>query len=944
MARNYSKTKNYDRNSTKVPSRFQSQEKLDWKCNSCWQYNRPYHSYCGHCNTTRSVANNSKWKKTKNPKAIKEELGGNDWLCPLPKCQFVNRCYATVCLKCNTTKPDKQNNFHSSRNVIKREHRENPKDSTQLERSLAKYGLPTSFGAVLNTFGDNVPVIKQSNPTTKKDGTENSMSVYGLPSAFGGSEKHVVGPSGDQGDNWICSHCESSNRQCKSSCFKCNYPKSCRVTRNWQENKRNNVSTQCDWMCYACSKTSKGFPNRHYRVSCYRCNEPKGYTTTSNTNPIPAKVEWMEQYQEDVKYFQHQYKEDDWYCSPCGNLVNDNTRSTCYKCKQPKNYLNYKNGNQSAGDESWKCQSCNEINIDSKNNCKQCGQMQKNGLNNGSAIHKLEPGKDWWCSICKSSNLYDRDSCFRCNSIQPRDKNDRKDTSQPRSTENIPKSKSSNYCSNIPPPPLLKGNKIWLDNAKEERQETCEEKSKPNLETNDSVYNSPSQLKGLNRVINKTSSINPDLFFGNQLVLTKSCDKKIEDSKIAKTVLDNFETGNAKADPKTENSSRIISSYETSRRRRTSTPADPNCSPFSVATAVCSPLTGLLARIPEDVNPCLTSSNSNKNGTQLSCDNIDQYTKKPFADNHNGSVSQFNFHASRKRILTKDSSCLDSPQPALQIASRRYKANPQGVLKSRRSEKHVTQNRKKRAENELYDIQEAHQFNRQADKTKISVKNRQISPYKNQSFVSDVNKINDLQEDLNTSSVIECNHDTDLHKFYAERKRQAEEDNVKEIESQRPIRDKLAALAGGYLTADGISTGKYAQPQFSQRNKSNDIEEVVVIDDDHDDIVTVLSDTSKDGSVQRHEGSKCDKKSEESDELNRVLHSNLPDDEKASRLAKFGIKIKKPEINSRKRKTTRDQNMWLVEKVAETDKALASDNSKSTAMNKNSKVELIVID
>ena len=81
----------------------------------------------------------------------------------------------------------------------------------------------------------------------------------------------------------------------------------------------------------------------------------------------------------------------------------------------------------------------------------------------------------------------------------------------------------------------------------------------------------------------------------------------------------------------------------------------------------------------------------------------------------------------------------------------------------------------------MYDIQEAHQFNRQADKTKISVKNRQISPYKNQSFVSDVNKINDLQEDLNTSSVIECNHDTDLHKFYAERKRQAEEDNVKEI-------------------------------------------------------------------------------------------------------------------------------------------------------------------
>lgn len=180
------------------------------------------------------------------------------------------------------------------------------------------------------------------------------------------------------------------------------------------------------------------------------------------------------------------------------------------------------------------------------------------------------------------------------------------------------------------------------------------------------------------------------------------------------------------------------------------------------------------------------------------------------------------------------------------------------------------------------------------------------------------------QEDLDSSSVTEIQQ-SDWSTIYQERKRKSDEEKKKDLESQRSVRDKLALLAGGYLTGDGNKSEKYYK-STTKTVGTNTRAEVVVIDDDVE-VIAVGSDSSNDEICQLQEDSKNDTLNQETNELKKVLHSNLPDNEKESILKKHGIRVKKPDTSS---KNETDKNdLWLMDKVAEADRAMKGDKRKS---------------
>jgi hypothetical protein len=268
-----------------------------------------------------------------------KEHGDKDWTCTSLNCKYINIGHRKSCHKCgNWTQGYRDNNY--SRNVIKYEANANKEDKP-FENTLEKYGLPTSFGATSTKLENGESGLQQNESSLLQinDRSNNPMASFGLPNGFGCSDRHIVDPAGDQVEQWVCSNCHKSNGRLDRSCLNCNYPKSCiEPGRDLKGNFGNNDDKRKDWMCYSCSKTDKGFPNKHFRNTCTRCNAPRTLDFVPKPRTSPAKAQWMGKYEEDVKYFQDQYNEGDWYCIPCGNLVNGHHRSTCYKCKQPRTF------------------------------------------------------------------------------------------------------------------------------------------------------------------------------------------------------------------------------------------------------------------------------------------------------------------------------------------------------------------------------------------------------------------------------------------------------------------------------------------------------------------------------------------------------------------------------------------------------------------------------
>ena len=115
-----------------------------------------------------------------------------------------------------------------------------------------------------------------------------------------------------------------------------------------------------------------------------------------------------------------------------------------------------------------------------------------------------------------------------------------------------------------------------------------------------------------------------------------------------------------------------------------------------------------------------------------------------------------------------------------------------------------------------------------------------------------------------------------------------------------------------------------------------------MLDEDEDDIVAIPSGSSVNSSVQIPDNSKHGSGADESNELKRVLQSNMPENEKASILATFGIRMK-ASTESVPESTDKDERLWLEDKVNEADKALNPDKNTSTH-NKNNDLEIITLD
>ena len=904
MERRHRNSTYIDRQSVTRTKRFQYKEAWPphWRCELCYYDNRHFRTKCNRCDKSKSLCILNHGMQGDSVLNNKEHSDTN-WTCTSPNCKYVNNGHAKSCHKCGNCKQSYQENNYN-RNVIKYEASANKEDGP-FENTLEKYGLPTSFGATSIKLenGESGSQKKDLSLLPMNDRSNNPMSSFGLPNGFGCSDRHVVGHAGDQGEQWECSNCYKCNGRLDRSCLNCNYPKSCiEPGRNLEGNLGNNDDKREDWMCYSCSKTDKGFPNKHFRYTCTRCKASRTLDFLPKPRS-PAKADWMDKYEEDVKYFQDQYNEGDWYCIPCGNLANGHQLSICYKCKQPRTNSDLeKNCDEFEANKYWACFQCkNRMNF-RKICCDQCGWNRANNeqFEGRTGIPKQELEKDWWCTKCKSSNLYDRDTCFRCRSWRSGMNNQVQTTADHNvSTEYTPTVDPTKFVSSIPPPPIMTGRKVWLDKALECMPENSKEQSVPNLRKRNPPYSENSNEK--DRVVNKTTTINPDLFLQTSF---KPQDKKPINVRKQPKLIDNcrneFEYLENVGERVSKKQTLVILPNIENRRKRTSTPADSNCSPFSITPAKFSPFCDQSSRTPRD-NRCENTPSTSKINSPSIHENSIIYTK----------TSYENYHKSKRKLHdmdyrnteTKSIKSNGAPLPALQGAKDR-----------------PGQHRKRHSKNLTRPLK------------------------KKESLITGVKKLPDTTDiPSDSSSVLECNQDIDWHRVYDERKRQADAEKKKEIESQQDVRGRLAALAGGYLTSDGKSTGKYVKQAASENESNLSPEvEVVVLDEDEDDIVALPSDSSINSSVQIPDNSKHESGAEESNELKRVLRSNMPDNEKASILATFGITMK-ASSESVQENTEKDKRLWLVDKVNEADKALNRDKNTLTD-NKNNDLEIITLD
>jgi len=369
----------------------------------------------------------------------------------------------------------------------------------------------------------------------------------------------------------------------------------------------------------------------------------------------------------------------------------------------------------------------------------------------------------------------------------------------------------------------------------------------------------------------------------------------------------------------TNDSSRI----NEEKRKRSSTPVRSNCSPLSIATNACSPM---LVPTSNKKDAVLSPSSSNYRKNLL-LGQVDSDGKLALISTAETS-RQPNNYTSNERYNKKNDSP-DDVKPALQRGKCSGKAN---ILRNQRSNYNIW--RKKGNSEYGYENDGRTSYN------KIQSNYRKDSSYRNRKV--EIN--NDIVSKKSNSSVIECQA-VDWETHFKERKRQSDEEKRKDIESQRNINDRLVLLAGGYLTGDGNKNDDN-QKSNSTTKAPCDFVEVVVIDDDDEIAPSAdssvlcqnLEDSRNDSTFQESKrlknvldsidlgDSENDSVNQDTNELKEVMQSNIPDREKESFLKRHGIRINRADSTS-KEKTASD-DLWLIDKVAETDKALC-DKQKS---------------
>ena len=606
----------------------------------------------------------------------------------------------------------------------------------------------------------------------------------------------------------------------------------------------------------------------------------------------------MTDYKTDLQYYQDHFEEGDWYCIPCGNLLNRQIHSSCYQCHQPRNL---KNSNESYNplrtNREWDCPVRNTGNPDSGLQCTPYYQNQKQMKseckpNSTKTTHLL---KDWWCTTCRSSNLFDRITCFRCGYPRPEMQTEQRNThTKFTATDQIdykiccsPKSTPKQAC--------------IADEGQKEAMHP------PISNTSENSSTKLDNIECSRRIINKTSKINPNVFLPTCSLSTKSLttdhpamhlDSNSHTLKVSKIINEN-----------TKRMDHITHSTKTTSRRMSS-PAFSNCSPFTVRTTSVSPLHRNLAN-NSDTNETTVYADHSESEEKL-CNERNPYdisspktalqiAKKSSCVSDLG----FRFHENRCRASSYMSGVSAASKSDLQRHSLSHKKRP---LESHRQ------------------VEKEHTIYAKGTKPAESTLHKHL-----------------LQKDGTISEVNGAN----WSQYYNDQSRKQEEKKKRDIENLRPVRNRLAELAGGYLTGDGRSTGKFGNAELKENSSGNiEIECIDLVEpdlEDESDIIIMPSESSKNiAIIHLDSDSHNDNAIEEHNEISRALRSNLPDDEKQAILAKYGIKVKNSECDNSKK--NQDDDFWLVDKVLETEKALLCD--KTTTLNEKSdnSIEIVTLE
>ena len=360
------------------------------------------------------------------------------------------------------------------------------------------------------------------------------------------------------------------------------------------------------------------------------------------------------------------------------------------------------------------------------------------------------------------------------------------------------------------------------------------------------------------------------------------------------------------------------------KRKRSSTPVRSNCSPLSIATNTCSPML-VPTSIKKDILQLPSSSNDRQNLLLGQVNSDGKLSRISTAE-----TSRQPDNCTSNERYNKKNDSQEDVKPALQRGKCSGKTS---ILRNERSNYNIW--RKKGNSEHGYEYDGKRLYN------KIQSNYRKDSSYRNRKV--EIN-IDIVSEKSNNSSIIECEA-VDWETHFKERKRQSEKEKRKDMESQRNINDRLALLAGGYLTGDGNKNDDSNQINNSKTKAPSNLVEVVVIDDDEisasaDSSVLCqnLEDSQNDSAIQESNrlkdvlvsidlaDSENESVNQDTNELKEVMQSNIPDTEKESFLKKHGIRINRADNTSKE--TRADKDLWLIDKVAETDKALC-DQEKS---------------
>lgn len=355
------------------------------------------------------------------------------------------------------------------------------------------------------------------------------------------------------------------------------------------------------------------------------------------------------------------------------------------------------------------------------------------------------------------------------------------------------------------------------------------------------------------------------------------------------------------------------------KRKRSSTPVRSNCSPLSIATNACSPMLDPTSN-KKDIVLSPSSSNDRKNlflGQVNSDGKLSRILTTETSRQPNNCSSNERYH--------KKNESQDDVKPALQRGKCSGKVN---MYRNQRSNSDIGRNK---GNSEL----DGYEYDRRIPYNKIQSNYRKDSSYRNRK----VEISNDIISEKSTnSSIIECQA-VDWETHFKERKRQSDKEKRKDAESQRNINNRLALLAGGYLTGDGNKNDDNKEISNSTPKAPSNFVEVVVIDDDDEIAASAdssvlcqnLEDSQNDSAIQEPNRSKNvldsidlgdsenDSVNQDTNELKEVMQSNIPDSEKESFLKKHGIRINRADSTSKEKRA--DNDLWLIDKVAETDKA-----------------------